>query len=74
LSGATEGEREQVHLAGGTSAGQVTQCDDDSASSHEVRSVHIVVFCRCGCSFRSTDGSIALRMAERHIERQAVQP
>lgn len=45
-------------------ARQINGCDRGTV--HGILGIHIVVRCTCGAGFMSTDGSIALGMAESH--------
>ncbi len=44
-------------------------CEDD-AVPHSIDGIHVLVRCACGCLFRSTDATIALGMAQQHVQAQ----
>lgn len=49
------------------SAGRLPCGRDDLPIGHSIDGIHIVVRCQCGCLFRSTDATIALGMAQKHL-------
>jgi hypothetical protein len=49
-------------------AGRVTHCQGGPEDDHHPTGIHVVVRCRCGAAYMSTDGAIALRMSLRHAD------